>query len=446
MNVLIIYMVKVALYIIAFYLVYSLLLSRDTSYYRNRIFILLAIMASLIFPFITLQTVKPWNIQFFGKLLEDVFVTATSKTTGTPDPASSYSIMQLIYATYIIVAFIFIFKLLSDLIRLLLLIIHHKVAGSRIIRFHGFNTSGFSAMGYIFINSMLSSRDAGDIIRHEQNHIRQYHFGDIVFIEFLKALQWFNPAIYLFDRSLRAIHEFQADKDCLSSGVPLINYQYLLLNQVFKSRVFSLTTSFSNPSLIKRRMVMMTKKRTSTIAGIKMLIAIPVTWVIFMAISAYREIPETSVKQIIPPVVTQISSADSRSELMPPPPPPPPPGRMNSAIDVTEETGGVSEPEPFIVVEEMPSFPGGELALKKFLTTVYPENARKKNLSGKVIVRFCVTADGNINQISVLKSVSPELDDESIRVVKSLPAFRPGKQGGVAVPVWYMVPIVFNLK
>jgi protein TonB len=107
-----------------------------------------------------------------------------------------------------------------------------------------------------------------------------------------------------------------------------------------------------------------------------------------------------------------------------------------------------AEPEPFIVVEEMPSFPGGELELQKYLAahTEYPEVAKENNIQGKVIVRFCVTAKGGVNQVSVLKSVDPELDKEAIRVVNTLPPFKPGKQGGKPVPVWYMVPINFQLK
>ena len=107
-------------------------------------------------------------------------------------------------------------------------------------------------MGYIFINTRLNPEEAEEIIRHEQNHLKRNHFIDIIFIEIIKAFQWFNPAIYLFDRSLRAIHEYQADQECLTSGVPVVNYQSLLLNQVFKTNTFTLTNSFSNPSLNKK--------------------------------------------------------------------------------------------------------------------------------------------------------------------------------------------------
>ena len=107
-----------------------------------------------------------------------------------------------------------------------------------------------------------------------------------------------------------------------------------------------------------------------------------------------------------------------------------------------------AEPEPFVVVEEMPMFPGGDVELLKFIAehTQYPDVAKENNIQGRVIVRFCVTSKGAVNQVSVLKGVDPELDAEAVRVVNSLPTFKPGKQGGKPVPVWYMVPITFTLK
>jgi TonB family protein len=413
-------MVKVAVYLAAFYLVYSIFLSRDTTYNRNRAYILLSITFAIIFPMITFQTVKPLNIQLFGRLLNEVFISAEKSGSSVTDSwFSSSNSLQFIYTIYIIGVLIFLFKLLIDFFNLLFLIIRQRNAGSRIIRFHGFNTSGFSAMGYIFVNTRLSSEEAGEIIRHEQNHLHNKHFIDIIFIEIIKAFQWFNPVVYLLDRSLRAIHEFQADQGCLSSGVPVTSYQSLLLSQVFKSKAFNLTNSFSNPSLIKRRMIMMTKKRTSSIAAIKLLLAIPVTLFVFLAISGYKE-------------------AD-------PPPPPPRPSAMDNTNTVLEE---VEKETPFVVVENMPMFPGGDQELLRYIgeNTKYPEVAKVNNIQGRVIIRFCVTAKGGISQISVLKGVSPELDAEAMRVVKTLPDFVPGSQGGKPVPVWYMVPITFTLR
>jgi TonB family protein len=283
-------------------------------------------------------------------------------------------------------------------------------------------------MGYVFINSRLTPEEASEIIRHEQNHLKRNHFLDIIFVGIVKALQWFNPAVYLFNRSLRAIHEYQADQDCLSSGVPITNYQSLLLSQIFKSKAFSLSNSFSNPSLIKKRMLMMTKERTAAIANIKLIVVIPIVTVVFLAVSAYREIPTSPVVAVEKP-----KSALLDYGTLPPPPPPPPPAE---------------EYDPFVVVEEMPTFPGGDAALLEFIgeNTSYPESAKTQNIQGKVIVRFCVSPKGKVVMASILKGVSAELDKEALRVVNTLPVFVPGKQGGKAVPVWYMVPIAFTLR
>jgi TonB family protein len=448
-------MVKVAAYTLAFYLVYSTLLSRDTSYSRNRAYIIISLLSAMVFPLITFQTLRPLNIQVFGKLLSEVFITASANPSKAMAHGSSVAgILQMTYSIYIIIAFIFVFKLIIDLLNLIILILRHKKEGSRIIRFHGFNTSGFSAMGYIFINSRLNPEDAGEIIRHEQNHLKQNHFLDIIFIELIKSFQWFNPVVYLFNRSLRAIHEYQADQECISSGMPIVNYQSLLLNQVFKSRAFNLTNSFSNPSLIKKRMIMMTKERTSGVAGLKILLVLPAITVVFLAISAYKELPDSSAKQPVTKIKAQKGSAESDIYgTLPPPPPPPPPSTLtteskNAVREIKVSTSTETEEVPFVVVEEMPMFPGGDTELLRFIAenTVYPEESKMQNIQGRVIIRFCVTAEGGISQISVLKGVYPELDAEAMRVVKMLPTFKPGKQGGKPVPVWYMVPITFALK
>jgi periplasmic protein TonB len=106
------------------------------------------------------------------------------------------------------------------------------------------------------------------------------------------------------------------------------------------------------------------------------------------------------------------------------------------------------EQTPYVAVEEMPQFPGGDAALFKYLAKNihYPQAAKEKNIQGKVVIKFCVTSIGGISQISVLQGLNPDVDEEAIRVVKTLPVFTPGKKGGVAVPVWYLVPITFKFK
>ncbi len=102
----------------------------------------------------------------------------------------------------------------------------------------------------------------------------------------------------------------------------------------------------------------------------------------------------------------------------------------------------------WVEVDEMPVFPNGDSALLKYIgdNVKYPEVAKKEGIQGRVIVRFCITSRGNVTSCGILKSVSPEIDAESLRVIESLPDFEPGKVDGKPVSVWYMVPITFALK
>lgn len=100
------------------------------------------------------------------------------------------------------------------------------------------------------------------------------------------------------------------------------------------------------------------------------------------------------------------------------------------------------------VVEKMPQFPGGDAALIQYLQShiQYPDIAKENNVQGRVVVQFVVTKTGGIGEVKVIKSVDPSLDKEAIRIVKSLPKFNPGKQGGEPVNVWYTIPVNFNLQ
>jgi protein TonB len=119
----------------------------------------------------------------------------------------------------------------------------------------------------------------------------------------------------------------------------------------------------------------------------------------------------------------------------------------NDSIITAITPDPVKTVEIFIKVEESPVFPGGDIALLKYIAenTKYPEEAVANNIQGKVIVKFAVWSDGSIKRIEVMRSVAPVLDEEAVRVVSTIPAWKPGKQNGRPVPVWFFVPVTFQL-
>ncbi len=181
---------------------------------------------------------------------------------------------------------------------------------------------------------------------------------------------------------------------------------------------------------------------------------------------------------------------DLQTEAAPPPPPPPPPPpsevqtvikyvapvvvdsvkveeqsqlmisdeqvattENKAAVEIVEQKREEVEPEQkeeevFVVVEEMPEFPGGVAALRKYLATAvkYPVIAQENGIQGKVYVNFVVNKDGSVSNAKIARGVDPSLDAEALRVVSTLPKWRPGKQRGAPVRVSYTVPISFKLE
>ncbi|MGD9556142.1 MAG: energy transducer TonB [Mangrovibacterium sp.] len=167
----------------------------------------------------------------------------------------------------------------------------------------------------------------------------------------------------------------------------------------------------------------------------------------------------------------------TRQEEVKPPPPPPPPKVVEvlnivddktdieeeldiedteaddkTVIDVApiiqQEEEKAEESQVFFIVEDMPEFPGGELALRKFIANAikYPVIAQENGIQGKVYVNFVVDKDGSITNAKIARGVDPSLDKEALRVVNSLPKWKPGMQRGKPVKVSYTVPISFVLQ
>ena len=156
----------------------------------------------------------------------------------------------------------------------------------------------------------------------------------------------------------------------------------------------------------------------------------------------------------------------TKQEVKPPPPPPPPPEVIEiveddveiedeieiedteSDEDVEIEIEEEDDEEFFMVVENMPEFPGGDLGLMKYIqkSVKYPAIAKEYNITGKVYVSFIVDKKGSVTNVKIVRGVDKNLDAEAMRVVKSLPKYKPGKQRGKSVRVMFTIPINFTLN
>jgi protein TonB len=159
------------------------------------------------------------------------------------------------------------------------------------------------------------------------------------------------------------------------------------------------------------------------------------------AAAPVRYVAPQVVDSIKPEDVKQLITADQAQTVV-----------KNEEVSVVQEVQvEVKEEEVpvdiFVSVEEMPAFPGGDEAMMKFIyaNIAYPEVAKENNVQGTVTLRFVVNYKGMVDQVSLIKGVDPSLNNEAIRVVKMLPPWKPGKQGGKPVNVWFSVPVKFKL-
>ena len=175
---------------------------------------------------------------------------------------------------------------------------------------------------------------------------------------------------------------------------------------------------------------MMTKTKTSKFAGIKMVVTLPVIFMMILSLTKLNAI-----------------GSETLEKLSPPPPPPPPP----ASLQKNEETSKKTAEEIFLVVEQMPKFNEADdngSEFRKYIAEnlVYPKEAAKSGIQGRVFVQFIIDSEGFIKDAKVIRSVHELLDAEALKIVESSPKWIPGKQRGKEVNVQFTFPINFVLE
>lgn len=281
-------------------------------------------------------------------------------------------------------------------------------------------TSPFCLFHYIVMSRDDYANNRNYILTHEQEHIRLGHCIDLVILQVATIIQWFNPFVWLIGKNLKAIHEFEVDEAVLNKGIDATQYQQFLVIKAVGNRLQPFANNLNKESL-KRRIIMMNQKRSNRWMMLKALFVIPVAT---LAVSVFAS--NTGVSTVTGEAV-----------------------RTANALPTTNMQTQQSATKAYEVVEVMPKFKGGESAMMEFLmmNMKYPQAAVKAKQQGRAIVGFVVRKDGTVSDVHITKSAGyAVLDEEAMRVVKSMPAWEPGKQKGKPVNVKYNVPITFRLK
>ncbi len=416
--------------LIIFTLVYLLFLRRETYFMLNRIYLMAAVLFSLLLPFIHFQANSALPSVMLGEvtvtamryqnLLQTVTVYGTRLSGTFEQTIRSIGLIRFIYLSG--TAF-FLLLFLYRILQITLLILHNegeRKNGIRIVKIDR-DTTPFSFFNFVFINrNYLDNPGMKEMVAHETEHVRQGHSFDVLILELLTISQWFNPFIWLLKRSIRENHEFLADHGVLKPGVSSAAYRLLLLGSSFEQQPV-IANNF-NYSLTKIRIKMITQIKSSKTAALKLSLGLMVTAALLMSFAfdneRYTIQDNTSVNQ---PTETTVSNQQE-----------------------TKQT----KDQVFTIVDQMPEFPGGEYALRTYIgkNIKYPDDAVKTGIQGKVFVNFVINKDGNIVNPKIVRSVSPSIDKEALRVIGTLPKWTPGKNKGKIVAVSYTVPISFKLK
>ena len=457
MGLFFIYSIKVALCLTAFYMLYKLLLSRDTLFGFNRAVLLCMAAVSLVLPAVHFADGGHNAVASGFVVVEDAIVTAV-----TSEPRhSGLTPAQACFAIYVLGVAFFLCREAWSLVGLRRLIRSGRIAdyddGVRTVVVPG-EAAPFSWFGYIVINEKDYADHPEYILAHERAHIARCHSVDILLCDLLIAFQWYNPAAWLIKAELQSVHEYEADRAVLSSGVDAAGYQLLLIRKAVGDRLFSLANNLNQCSL-KKRITMMEKRNSNPWSRLKVLAALPVAAFAVAAFATPKaESLSNEIKAESEALVAKVTESAKSDTLKGKPV-----GVLVSKIDGKDLPAIVEDPDDggatpvadgdpdgkaYDVVEEMPQYPGGIEAMMTFLrdNLKYPAELAEQNIQGRVIVQFVVDKDGNVTNPTVKRSVDPQLDAEALRVVKAMPKWTPGKKNGQAVSVKYTMPVMFALS
>jgi len=402
MEYILIYLARSFFCLGALYIVWWLFMSKDTFFTVNRLYLISSVFLSLFLPLFDFSAVTD-----FSKISTSIIMQTMTVKPGEIQSiyTSNLSVFQIITVVYLTGVAIFIIRFLIQIFQLLRLIRRYGISkkeGLKVILTDS-NYAPFSFFGLIFLNSKFNEQDTEKIIIHESVHIKQLHSFDLLILEILTILQWFNPFTWLYRRSLKSIHEYLADEGVLLKGIDRFNYQELLLSMSLGIQVNDLTNNI-HKSLIKRRFSMMFQEKSALISSLKYFLILPVALTLLLTLG------------------------------------------MNDSTLKTFSFDGIDS--VYTKPDVMPSFVGGEKALQQFIISnvKYPEESRKNKIEGLVVIDFTITKNGKIENITVSKSVNPDLDNEGVRVISIMPDWLPGKVKNKPVDVKISIPFRFKLQ
>ena len=448
----IIYFIKVNVALMVLYAFYKCLFNTDTFFRLRRGMLLLICLAAFVYPFCewTLNTDEASVAQavtmLYNRLLPEVTIVADGQAHVDSIYTAIFSIKNSLLVLYFAGAGLLLFRTCLEIIRIRLSIRCNQQSTYKGIRFYTSSeiNQPYSFLHWIFINPEgYTGNGLNEILIHEQTHVREHHSVDIMLAQLVIIICWFNPFAWLIRSEMRMNHEYLADKHVVNQGYDKKTYQYLLLGIVHNP--LAAANLYNNFSVLplKKRIKMLNRKQTRKIMLGKYVMFIPVVALLIFFSNCTNK-PKVEEEQ--PTSATELAekAPDAKTTEAT--------KNANVATDAKDATvvpeTTDTDSKLFDMVEEMPSYPGGMKDLLSYLAKniKYPAIAQDKQIQGRVIVQFVVEKDGSISDVHTIRGIDSDLDKEAVRVIKAMPNWIPGKQGGKTVRVKFTVPVMFKLQ
>ena len=386
----ILFLLKSSTLLVVFFMFYKLLLQTEKTFFFNRLYLILTMIASVIIPTINFSA---FSLSSKAILLQKLIISGTENIVEIP--ADHFNFRLVFWGFYFFGLSYFAVKFIVNLYSILKII--HKnqklKSGKQTFVLVENQLIPYTFMSYIFIekSDFLQKKIPAEIISHEKTHARQWHSFDVLIVELFKIVFWFNPIFNFFKKAIQLNHEFLADQKTLDEHQNIVLYQNILLQYSQFVSPSKLASSF-NFSITKKRFVMMTTTSKSNNLIFKKLLVMPLFLLTFMCFS---------------------NQSFSQSET----------ARTSLGAN------GVQ-----------PQYPGG---IAKFYQYVMKNVVMPKNVigSGKVQMTFVVEKDGSLSDIKSVKATSGAFVNPFINLLKKSPKWIPGKVNGKAVRVAYRLPI-----
>ena len=462
MGTICIYAIKSAICLAIMYIPYMLLLRNETFYRFNRIVLVGILLLSLALPMFNIsplafldntemgeanRAITEVGIPMIeiGTLRAELDYDGQQTLTNAPAQDKSIGWAEVVVALYIaglsvtlIIKLVQLLKMLSFMRKGCLWTSEEDGVKTYC---HIRNLAPFSWMNNIVISESDYNEGGREILMHEQAHIRCGHSYDVCLVVICEVVQWFNPFIWLLSSSLADVHEYEADAEVLSKGVDARSYQMLLIKKAVGTSSYAFANSF-NHSLLKKRITMMLKKKSSPWMRTKALYVIPMAGIALSAfatseftnsaeliseskvsnLTANEQMPEQvaamtnettsvaeqaaivaqSVEEVQPVVEKEAAEKDVLAKEL---------DTMKSQAEKNADaTASAIVPEDssevLMACEQMPEFPGGQPEMMKFIAKNirYPQLAHKYGVKGRVLVQFVVEKDGSISETKIIHS------------------------------------------